>query len=911
MENKGIGRGKRILLHLLQHGMAVIAAVCIALIVCYTYYEFILPSGDRYSTMMYPWESEGVFEDTYLFEHYFRNSISSTIRMSVIKSQLETDGVYDGSKKIDIYSFVNRRSDLDLPQDVGAQYYLEDLIKWNEYGFEFQEIQGPTDEMGHYFEAGADADYRIEEKPETEAASTAATKSAQSAIKEVENLTEETVNEEAIASSAVAGTGTNTETAYLPSEVVSEYVVESGLDKITVTVDEERPFETVKCYEVLKERYQAVDGRNIMDFVSDWDSYYEFCEVLQEASRQISLNYAEYKYMNDNFSADQTNLRYCIQIPGKQSGKYEFFTNEKIGEIGPDITAYFRNYGKYFYYYPEHLEYETNTDFPEEYIRNILNQYEYVYPENTKIWIAMDTTYPVKDFLWDNKARHDSFMPYYILCLGILAASVLCYFVLWVYLTLKEGKPCKIAQEGEKSKIILYQFDRIPSELVLLLAPAAAYATAWGIYLIGYLVESSGPQLSARLLIASSVGLALFASCSFMLVYYSIVRRLKAHVFWKHTLLAKLVKWLGKWFAKAFGWMKKIALAVYNDSNILVRVILPYVLFLLANAVLCSLGFYMLDYSYPTIACMLPFILLILLDAAVAVMQFRENRTRKQIVEGIEEITKGNLHYQIETQKMYGDNLILAQAVNSIGEGIRSAVETSMKDERLKADLITNVSHDIKTPLTSIINYVDLIKRENIQDEKIKGYIEVLDSKSQRLKQLTEDLVEASKISSGNIEYHLECINFVELIHQTLGEFSEKFEEKNLAVMAKFPEEAMPILADSRRIWRVIENLYNNIYKYAMPGTRVYMDMTKRQEEEKSYVCFAVKNISAQPLNINADELTERFIRGDVSRSTEGSGLGLSIAKNLTQAQNGSFTIYLDGDLFKVILEFPLEASRT
>lgn len=907
MENKGIGRGKRILLHLLQHGMAVIAAVCIALILCYTYYEFILPSGDRYSTMMYPWESEGVFEDTYLFERYFRDSISSTIRMSVIKSQLETDGVYDGSKKIDIYSFVNRRSDLDLPQDVGAQYYLEDLIKWNEYGFEFQEIQSPTDEIGHYFETGVDADYKIAEKPETEAVSAASVVvgSAESA----ESVIEETVNEEAIASSAAAGTDTNTAVTYLPSETVSEYAVESGLDKITVTVDEERPFETVKCYEVLKERYQTVDGRNIMDFVSDWDSYYEFCEVLQEASRQISLNYAEYKYMNDNFSADQTNLRYCIQIPGKQSGKYEFFTNEKIGEIGPDITAYFRNYGKYFYYYPEHLEYETNTDFSEEYIRNILNQYEYVYPENTKIWIAMDTTYPVKDFLWDNKARHDSFMPYYILCLSILAASVLCYFVLWVYLTLKEGKPCKIAQEGEKSKIILYQFDRIPSELVLLLAPATAYATAWGIYIIGYLVESSGPQRSVRLLIASSVGLALFASCSFMLVYYSIVRRLKAHVFWKNTLLVRLMVWLGKWLGKIWRWMKKIALSVYNDNSIIIRVILPYLLFLAVNAVLCSIAMGLI--SYQDITCIIPIALLLLLDTAVAVQQFRENRTRKRIVEGIEEITKGNLRYQIETHKMYGDNLILAQAVNSIGEGIRSAVETSMKDERLKADLITNVSHDIKTPLTSIINYVDLIKRENIQDEKIKGYIEVLDSKSQRLKQLTEDLVEASKISSGNIEYHLECINFVELIHQTLGEFSEKFEEKNLTVMAKFPEEAMPILADSRRIWRVIENLYNNIYKYAMPGTRVYMDMTKRQEEAQGYVTFAVKNISAQPLNINADELTERFIRGDVSRSTEGSGLGLSIAKNLTQAQNGSFTIYLDGDLFKVILEFPLEESRT
>ncbi len=245
--------------------------------------------------------------------------------------------------------------------------------------------------------------------------------------------------------------------------------------------------------------------------------------------------------------------------------------------------------------------------------------------------------------------------------------------------------------------------------------------------------------------------------------------------------------------------------------------------------------------------------------------------------------------------------------MNSIGEGIRVAVETSMKDERLKADLITNVSHDIKTPLTSIINYVDLIKRENIESEKVKGYVAVLDTKSQRLKQLTDDLVEASKISSGNIALHWETINLVELVNQTIGEFSEKFEQKGLIPVIQFSDSHIYIEADSRRIWRVMENLFNNIVKYAMENTRVYVDISQFADESgMEYVEFSLKNISAQPLNIRADELTERFIRGDVARSTEGSGLGLSIAKNLTEAQKGTFEIVLDGDLFKVVLVFAL-----
>ena len=213
------------------------------------------------------------------------------------------------------------------------------------------------------------------------------------------------------------------------------------------------------------------------------------------------------------------------------------------------------------------------------------------------------------------------------------------------------------------------------------------------------------------------------------------------------------------------------------------------------------------------------------------------------------------------------------------------------------------MSHDLKTPLTSIINYVDLIKREKIQNEKVQSYLEVLEQKSQRLKTLTEDLVEASKASSGNLKLEISDIDFVELVQQTNGEFNEKFAQRHLELISRLPEQPVLIEADGRRLWRVLENLYNNAFKYAMEHSRIYVDMVLEDE----MVVFTIKNISQHPLNISSEELTERFVRGDSSRATEGSGLGLSIAQSLTQLQKGVFQIVIDGDLFKVYVKFPIK----
>ncbi len=226
--------------------------------------------------------------------------------------------------------------------------------------------------------------------------------------------------------------------------------------------------------------------------------------------------------------------------------------------------------------------------------------------------------------------------------------------------------------------------------------------------------------------------------------------------------------------------------------------------------------------------------------------------------------------------------------------------EDRLKSERLKTELIANVSHDIKTPITSIINYADLISRESTENERLKEYTEVIRKKSLRLKSLMEDLIEASKAGTGNIKMTLETINFCELLGQIMGEFDEQMEKNQLQLVAKIPETAVSIRTDGRYLWRVLENIFSNAVKYSMSGTRVYADLASTDDMH----IFTLKNISKDPLNISADELTEQFVRGDRARFTEGNGLGLYIAKSLTEAMGGQFSINISGDLFEVEIRF-------
>lgn len=272
----------------------------------------------------------------------------------------------------------------------------------------------------------------------------------------------------------------------------------------------------------------------------------------------------------------------------------------------------------------------------------------------------------------------------------------------------------------------------------------------------------------------------------------------------------------------------------------------------------------------------------------------------RRLRQGAREIAGGNEAYKIDTKDMRGELLRHAEDLNNIGEGISRAVDERMKSEHFRTELITNVSHDIKTPLTSIINYVDLLSKEKPENEKMREYIDVLSRQSARMKKLIDDLIEASKASTGNLSVNLERCELGVLLEQTAGEYGEKLGKAGLTLVLTKPEEAVTVMADGRHMWRVFDNLMNNACKYAQPGTRVYLSLEKR--ENRALVIF--RNISRSQLNISGDELMERFVRGDSSRNTEGSGLGLSIARSLVQLQNGQMELSVDGDLFKVILSF-------
>ena len=474
----------------------------------------------------------------------------------------------------------------------------------------------------------------------------------------------------------------------------------------------------------------------------------------------------------------------------------------------------------------------------------------------------MDTTFPYVD---DISVAYDAYEKYAGWGNGLLAGMIISFFsgiFFLILLTLQSGYICSDRQVHTNS------LDRVPTEVVL----AAGGMTLIGMFgaaILGF-NEGSGIEGYVLALVASA---EVLCAAVFLLMYLSLVRRWKTHSLWHSSLCYTIVRSCKK---------------VYTARMTSGRMIVAFIGLVLGNYLLVALfeGF--------------GFLLALLADGVVLLYLIRENAGRQVIFDGLARIASGQLDYKIDEKDLTGDNRRMAEAVNHVGDGLQNAVKETLKSERLKADLITNVSHDIKTPLTSIINYVDLLKREDIQDPKIQGYIEVLDNKSRRLKQLTEDLVEASKVSSGNVVLDMKPIRFGELIWQTNGEFEEKFAAKGLDLICKVDEGPLVIMADGRRMWRVVENLYNNIAKYAMPNTRVYVEARKIG----CRVVLDVKNISEHPLNIKAEELTERFIRGDVSRSTEGSGLGLSIAQNLVKLQGGTFDIYLDGDLFKVTITF-------
>lgn len=836
------------------------------------------------------------FEDSDAFNYIFGYAVADVIRFGVVSSQMETKGVFDGEKLVDVTAYNCRSS--GLPEEyVTVSYRLEDLLKWQSYGFIYNTVDMTGAEAADFL---ADTTQVTTIDPKSGYRNTVDANYLKSDVKDytvVSGVTAAEETSEVVVEFAEADEDSGFVAGYQPAGSLGDHAT----SEVTLTQEDESPAvlvfdadESEVCeYDILVNRYKTAEGKNLEEYVSDWTQYYELCHNVQKAAESLTYNYNEYLEYKDFYDLKNSNVRFLIEKT--VGGKTQYYSNL------PENSAYRKRIlqmmnseesittAKFIYYSLADMDYMTNTTIEAETIRQMLLSYDYAYPESVRIWIDVDDSYPAQD-AFTQGARY---LPNLWLWVTAAFLAGILYLILFVCQTVMTGR---LYDENGEKRIRLTAFDRIPTEGGILISMGSVLLVLWMAVVLIALADIDPTDIDFyreavhKDWFKAVVFIGVFAADAlFTFFFYSLVRRIKARTLWKNSWLCRLVRRMTK-----FAWK------VYDNGGVVLRTWVPYSVFLVVNLVLLLLAVEIRN------------LLLILfagaIDLIVGILLYKDAKERQGIVEGIETITGGQVEHQIDTEELHGDNRTLANSVNSIGKGIKEAVEISMKDERMKADLITNVSHDIKTPLTSIINYVDLIKREQVDNEKVQNYIRVLDEKSQRLKQLTDDLVEASKITSGNISLHFERINLTELMNQTIGEFSEKFDIKNLTTVMNVNTRDVVIEADSRRIWRVVENLFSNVYKYAMPGTRVYVTLDKVErgtETEAERIQVTIKNISENPLLCKPEELTERFIRGDESRTTEGSGLGLSIAQNLTIAQRGSFEIELDGDLFKVYLTFP------
>ena len=644
----------------------------------------------------------------------------------------------------------------------------------------------------------------------------------------------------------------------------------------------------------LDEKFAPQGAENILDAVNkstEWngrleDAYKELFTLLDciraiqsdEQFNDYETSLASVFHSVGDYTEGSTNLTYLFADKETQT----IYTNKKAyssyAQLEQNLEKIFKEKA-YAVVYPELSECVTNIPGADLQVWNHTIDQSF----DTKDFVfavSVDTKFSVADSMADEAENYETYSKLmFPMLAGAIFGSVL-WLIGMVWLTVTAGRKPK------DEEIHLNGFDRWYTEI--------AAGAVIGIWLAGTII--SGTLIANSSLGYSHVVVTVIVICLicgtytmawFLIGYLSLVRRIKAGTLWKNSLIRKVLKWIGKCSGK----LADFARAFSRNTAEKIKVLLVggaflFLQFLIIGCVFSGAGVFLLA--------------LMAVDVAVMIFAIRKADGQDRIMDGLKKISDGELQYKIKTDTLTGKQKVMAEYINNIGSGLDAAVENSLKKERMQTELITNVSHDLKTPLTSIINYVDLMKRENPTDPKIQEYLRILDEKSQRLKVLTEDVVEASKASTGNIKLEMNDIDFVEMVQQVIGEFEEKFQEKNLTMMVHFTDEPSIIYADGQRMWRVLENVFGNVVKYAMEGTRVYAEISNRNKK----VTFSLKNISAQPLNISADELTERFIRGDVARNTEGSGLGLSIAKSLTELQGGEFKLYLDGDLFKVMITF-------
>ena len=799
------------------------------------------------------------YEETQGFAETFMNQYADILAGLEAKEQFETDGEFDGDKIVDIQNVSNSQP-IDGKNEHGLAYRLSDLIDWEEKIYD-------GDINSDQYGSSGENEILVCKKPD----STYEYYYFSDFESKIDSGELKFINE----------TEDHSSTSILQELQDGEYYEEDGDSKLTV-IDQNNAVQYVDCWDYdgtwVEETCSPIDAENVLDIVNhnpEWNGNLDqaFTQIWNVLSI-INVEKQAYDSMLSGYEENSSNVTYLYADRDKKT----IYTNRKEYTDFDNLDDSVKQIGmldKYVLVGARASQFEGNVTgvlYSDcDYHNRLVTD-----PQDFVFVMGVDTKYPVQDAFYYESHSYS----YYQAGIGVaLAGAILSGILLMVciiWLTIVAGR------KPEDTELYLTGFDKLPTEVgaiivvglwgifaVIMLNVADCLSNiAWSdeIYYLGWSPGASVPTLIG-------IGILGFGTCAFfMFGYLSLIRRIKVRSLWKRSVL----RWLG---IHAYAFFRMIP-AVGRQCLIMIAFIITQFLWASGD------GIFLLIASAADVAAFI----YVMLQAA----------GRKQIVKGIHRIAEGQVDYKIPLKGLKGEQKDIAESINRIGDGLDAAVEAGMKNERLKTDLITNVSHDIKTPLTSIINYIDLMKRENIQDPKIQSYLEVLEAKAQRLKTLTEDVVEASKVSSGNVVLNCMKLNLTEMIQQTSGEFAEKFEKRDLKEILNLPEEPAYVWADGRRTWRILENIYNNAAKYALEGSRIYADLKLTEAE----VVFSLKNVSEQPLNISADELTERFIRGDVSRSTEGSGLGLSIARDLAKLMNAKFELYLDGDLFRVTITF-------
>lgn len=483
-----------------------------------------------------------------------------------------------------------------------------------------------------------------------------------------------------------------------------------------------------------------------------------------------------------------------------------------------------------------------------------------------------------------------------------------------------------VAGKSADGSVKIRFFDRIPIEISSVIGLALMFLAAAAVVVI--VVYDYDPLMAAELgglrdfvtsfmcswIQCSSQFIGVFVAAFFMIwtgLTASLIRNIRNKSFRKHSLLFMILKPVFWIFRKLWNWLKKtvdkLKYAINCDyskgqsTKFKVLACIATAAFIIITGIYYFVvGIFMADVD-EFFAFML-YVLGFLGDAAIAIFVIMLIVSLDRIMAAVSDIRKGETGKEIDTKFMPPFMRRFAEDVLCMQDGLQNAVDRAVKDQRMKAELITNVSHDLKTPLTSIVNYVDLLKKCEIENDTAQKYISVLDEKSHKMKKLIEDLVEASKASSGAMEIHPVKLNLCEFATQAVGEYDDELKKYNIEIVLRLPENPVMVMADAQKVSRVMENLFSNIRKYALEGTRVYVDVAAG----KDYGSVIFRNISKNPLDISAEELTQRFVRGDSSRSGDGSGLGLSIAKSLCELQNGKLGIQTDGDLFKATVALPM-----